>query len=251
MDDWAIYIDIEGFSALYPEGNEALWALRKLMLAIHRIGKRVYPESPDRLFAYQLGDGFLITSDVHEENLERAVSIAIVLMKFITCFNVFARAAIAEGGLAGIVGCYENEVINEALEGDNATVFMGSGIMTIFPVMGTALINAVGIDKTAPKGPILTLPKKFSTRLPNHIIFNIIENTQYIAIDWVHTESDLINKIKTMALLEFPRPENLEILLSKYLAKRDLPEGWAHSCHKYMGIKMPNKCVNGDHYFAP
>ena len=67
-----IYIDIVGFSALYPEGNDGLWALNKLMLAIHRIGKNVFPEPTDRLFAHQLGDGFLIVSDFHEESLDRA-----------------------------------------------------------------------------------------------------------------------------------------------------------------------------------
>ena len=73
MDNrWAIYIDIVGFSALYPEGNDALWALNKLMLAIHRIGKNVFIEPPDRLFAHQLGNGFLIVSDFHEESLDRA-----------------------------------------------------------------------------------------------------------------------------------------------------------------------------------
>ncbi len=97
MDErWAIYIDIEGFSALYPEGDGALWALNRLMFAIHRIGKNVFPESLDRLFAHQLGDGFLITSDFHEENLDRAASITILLMKYITEFGFFARATIAE-----------------------------------------------------------------------------------------------------------------------------------------------------------
>ena len=113
MDNrWAIHIDIEGFSALYPEGNDVMWGLNKLMVGIHRIGRNVFPEPPDRLFVNQLGDGFLIVSDFHEENLDRAASIAIVLMKFITSFSIFCRATIAEGGISGITGLYSNEVMN-------------------------------------------------------------------------------------------------------------------------------------------
>ena len=171
-NSWAIYIDIEGFSALYPEGNDALWALNKLMLAVHRIGKNVFPEPPERLFAHQLGDGFLIVSDFHEEDLNRAASIATLLMKFITSFGVFARGAIAEGELSGITGCYSNEVMNECDNGDWSTSRMGAGLMTIFPVMGTALINAVGIDKRSPKGPLLTLPKNYSDRISSSFIVN-------------------------------------------------------------------------------
>lgn len=237
MDNrWAIYIDIEGFSALYPEGNEALWALNKLMLAIHRIGESVYPEPPDRLFVHQLGDGFLIVSDYHEENLERAASIATLLMKFITSYGVFARGSIAEGGLSGITGCYSNEVMNECDKDDWSTSRMGAGLMTIFPVMGTALINAVGVDKRSPKGPLLTLPQNKMGRLSNSFIINNVPDAEIIAIDWVHTEFDLIAKIRDKALLKYPCPENLEILIKNYISKHKLPPEWKVSCKIYLGI---------------
>ena len=91
MDNrWVMYLD-KGFSVLYPRENKALWALNRLMLAICRIGKNVFPEPPDRLFVHRLGDGFLIVSDFHEENLDCGASICIVLMKFITSFGVFAQ----------------------------------------------------------------------------------------------------------------------------------------------------------------
>lgn len=237
MDNrWTIYIDIEGFSALYPEGNNALWALNKLMLAIHRIGKNVFPEPPDRLFVHQLGDGFLIVSDFHEKNLDRAASIATLLMKFITSFGVFARGTIAEGELSGITGCYSDEVMNECDKGDSFTSRMGAGLMTIFPVMGTALINAVGIDKISPNGPLLTLSQNYIGRISNSFIVNNVPDTEIIAIDWIHTESDLISNIRNKALLKYPSPENLEILLKDYISKQKLPPEWKRSCKTYLGI---------------
>lgn len=211
-------------------------ALNKLMLAIHRIGKNVYPEPPDRLFAHQLGDGFLIVSDFHEEDLNRAASIATLLMKFITSFGVFARGAIAEGGLSGITGCYTNEVMNECDNGGWSTSRMGAGLMTIFPVMGTALINAVGIDKRSPKGPLLTLPQNYTDRISGSFIINKVSETEIVSIDWVHTEFELISKIRDKALLKYPSPENLELLLKNYISKYKLPDEWTGSCKTYLGI---------------
>lgn len=232
---WAIYIDIEGFSALYPECNDALFALTKLMLAIHRIGKSVFPETPDRLFAYQLGDGFLIVSEFHEVNLDRAVSIAISLMKFITPFGVFSRATIAEGDLSGITGCYSDEVMNEC-DMDGSTSRMGWGLMTIFPVMGAALINAVGIDKRSPKGPLLCMAASYKERLSDCIIHFDIPGTELIAIDWVHTDFDELTNIMEKAILKYPNPEELEILVKIYLSKHKLPEEWVSSCSKYLCV---------------
>ncbi len=237
MDNrWAIYIDIEGFSALYPKGNYALLGLNKLMLAIHRIGKNVYPEPPDRLFVHQLGDGFLIVSDFHEECLDRAVLIAAVLMKFIASFGVFSRAAIAEGELSDIKGCYSSEVVGGCHKDNSPTSRMGAGLMTILPVMGTALINAVGIDKRSSKGPLLTIPSEYKSRLSLPFITNDIPNSPLSSIDWIHAELDSLSEITKKAFLKCPPPENLEKLVRNYINKYKLPSEWKESCSLYMGV---------------
>ncbi len=237
MDNrWAIYIDIEGFSALYPEGNDALWGLNKLMLAIHRIGKHVFPEPPNRLFVHQLGDGFLIVSDFHEESLDRAALIATVLMKFITSFGIFSRATIAEGGLSDIKGCYSNEVMDSCDNNDWSTSRMGAGLMTIFPVMGTALINAVGIDKRSPKGPLLTMPSCYKSRLSHPFVSIDIPDSELISIDWIHTDLVGLSEISKKALLKYPSPENLEKLVGNYINKHKLPPEWKESCVTFLGV---------------
>jgi len=235
MDDrWAIYIDIEGFSALYPDGNNALWALNRLMQAIHKIGKNVFPEPPDRLFAHQLGDGFLIVSEFHEDDLDRAVSIATLLMKFTSSFGVFARGTIAEGGLSGITGCYSEEVMDDCQDGNWSTSSMGAGLMTIFPVMGTALINAVGIDKRSPKGPLLTMPSKYKSRISESFLTKDVPGNEIISLDWVHTELEF--DIAAKALLEYPSPDNLEDFVRNYVNKHELPTEWKDSCSLYLGV---------------
>jgi hypothetical protein len=57
---WCIYIDMEGFSALYEKENQILLSLSQMMLAIYLIGTRAYPSEPNRLFVHQTGDGFIV-----------------------------------------------------------------------------------------------------------------------------------------------------------------------------------------------
>lgn len=80
---WAINIDLEGFGHLYDKEDLVLLSLCELMEGIYRIGVRYYPESPDRIFAHQLGDGFVIVSDFPEDTLDRPVAIALSLLRHV------------------------------------------------------------------------------------------------------------------------------------------------------------------------
>ena len=52
-----MFIDILGFSMLWESHQwKALYALRELMGAIHRIGIPVYPDHGERLFVHHMGD---------------------------------------------------------------------------------------------------------------------------------------------------------------------------------------------------
>ena len=70
---WAINIDLEGFGNLYDKEDLVLLSLCELMEGIFRIGTQYYPEPPDRIFAHQIGDGFIIVSDFPEDTLDRPV----------------------------------------------------------------------------------------------------------------------------------------------------------------------------------
>lgn len=61
MERWSINIDIEGFSSTYEKNDQALGSLRALMEGIFLIASKCFPDpSTNRIFAHQLGDGFII-----------------------------------------------------------------------------------------------------------------------------------------------------------------------------------------------
>lgn len=169
---WAIYIDIEGFGALYATNDRALLSLGDLTEGIYLIGSRCYFETPDRIFAHQTGDGFAVVSEFCTSSLATPVAIAIALMRHVATGGCFAKATIAEGGFADISGCYP-AVVRNARDA-NGRVSMGKGVMTLFPVMGTALINAVALAKVSPSGALLTLHEGAFDRLPSNCVVHKI-----------------------------------------------------------------------------
>lgn len=233
---WSIYIDIEGFSALWGKGDRVLWSLGELMRSIFQIGRECFPNSPERLFAHQLGDGFVVVSDFHEESLERCATIAIAIMRHMAVTGCFARGAISEGEFSDIQGCYPR-AIRDALEGDH-TVSLHMGLMTINPVMGTALIRAVGVDKRAPRGPLLTIESSRAERLGSRISRVPIEGGEIMSIDWIHGGSSLLSGIQKDGALNSPKSAEIESILIDYCRREAVPEDWRENVHMYLGIRM-------------
>jgi hypothetical protein len=60
---------------------------------------------------------------------------------------------------------------------------MGAGLMTIIPVMGTALINAVGLDKRSPSGSLLTIDAENKGRVSKCFERKEIES-RLVSINW-------------------------------------------------------------------
>ena len=234
LDRWAIYIDIQGFSTLWEYENDVLWSLGELMRGIFRLGRLCYPREPDRLFAYQFGDGFLVVSDFHERSLERCATVAVVLMRHVAASGRFARAAIVEGELSDIQGCYPREVLN-CLEGDH-TVSLRMGLMIINPVMGTALIRGVLAEKAAPRGPLLTIHSSKTARLGSAVRQIPIPSSKLTSIDWVHMQSDLLSEIQQKASLKSPSPSNLEMMLRNYCDQQAVPEEWRANVYELLGV---------------
>jgi hypothetical protein len=164
---WSIWIDVEGFSTLWSRGDKAVAGLRALMHGIYSLGTLLYRDGGDRLFAHQFGDGFIIVADFHEPQLDRCAAIAVALMRHISHAGCLARAAIAEGKFADISGLWPKVVQEAAIrDGSGDRVALGSGLMTLLPVMGTALIAANKLDARNPvKGSILTVATANSARI--------------------------------------------------------------------------------------
>lgn len=231
---WSIYIDIEGFSALWEHEDQVLWSLGELMRAIFRVARLCYPHEPERLFAHQFGDGFVIVSDFHEESLERCATIAVALMRHVAASGRLTRASIAEGELSDIQGCYPREVL-ECREADH-TVSLHMGIMTIVPVMGTALIRAVGIDKKAPKGPLLTVHSSMASRMGAAVPWEAIPGTDLVSIDWVHMQSELLSRLQQIGTLKAPPSDVLEKFLASYCNEHAVREEWRASVHRLLHV---------------
>ncbi len=219
---WGIYIDIEGFGFQYNHTMKALLPLNALMEGIYQIGRDKYNDDVSRLFAHQFGDGFVVVSCFEEKSLDRPVAIAISLMRHVLAAGGLAKASVSEGGFEDIKGCYPRNIIDNEKEG---SVAMGAGLMTIIPVMGTALINAVALDKRSPSGSLLTIDSVNAVRLSKCFAKREIENG-LVSINWLKGDQRLVSEISADAGLENPPEKERELLLRKYISNNKLKSSW-------------------------
>jgi hypothetical protein len=233
---WAINIDLEGFGHLYDKENLVLLSLGELMEGIFRIGAQYYPESPDRIFAHQIGDGFVIVSDFPEETFRRPVAIALSLLRHVAHSGRYAKATISDGEFADILSCYPSSVINAA--GPDKRVRLGRGIMTLFPVMGTALIRAISVAKKCPSGPLLALAIENRERIPDGLIVHEVSSRDIIVVDWIHSENDLARDIASKSQLNWPGTSIVSAQLKEYCETQQVKEEWKTSVRDFLGISI-------------
>jgi len=231
---WAINIDLEGFGHLYDKEDLVLLSLGELMEGIFRIGVQYYPESPDRIFAHQIGDGFIIVSDSPEETFERPVAIAISLLRHVAHSGRYAKATISDGQFADILSCYPSSVINAA--GADKRVRLGSGIMTLFPVMGTSLIRAISVAKKCPSGPLLAVAAEDRKRIPEGLVVHEVPTQGIVVVDWIHAENELAKKISSKSKLKWPDAATISDQLRDYCQKQSVKEEWKKSVHDFLGV---------------
>lgn len=233
---WAIHIDLEGFGHLYDKEDLVLLSLGELMEGIFRIGTQYYPESPDRIFAHQIGDGFVIVSDFPEETFRRPVAIASSLLRHVAHSGRYAKATISDGEFADIQSCYPSSVINAA--GPDKRVRLGHGIMTLFPVMGTALIRAISVAKKCPSGPLLAVDIENRQRIPDGLIVHEVTSHDIIVVDWIHSENELARDIAIKSNLNWTDTSIVSTQLREYCQTQQVKEEWKTSARNYLGISM-------------
>ena len=227
-DRWTIYIDIEGFSALYDRETIVLEALGDLMEGIYAIGTNVYPESPQRLFAHQTGDGFVIVSEFGASSLEVPTSIAIALLRHVAARGRFAKASVGEGHFSDVWGCYPKRI--RAARRHDDTLPLGGGLMTIFPVIGTALIDAFAVAKRSPSGSLLTVESRKRSRLPPECVIREIDGSNLVSVDWIHSTVPLVRRIQQRAGLRSPTAEQIVAAFRRYREQQPPPRWVASSC---------------------
>lgn len=231
---WSIYIDIEGFGSRYDQTMNALGSLNALMEGIYRIGSNKYSDDINRLFAHQFGDGFVIVSCFEEECLDRAIAISISLMRHVLASGGLAKASVSEGGFSDIKGCYPREVTDNERDG---CISVGAGLMTIIPVMGTALINAVSIDKRSPSGSLLTIDSSNKDRISAEFNMNKIENG-LLSVNWIKGEQTLVNEISADSGLSMQSEIDRIASLQKYISENELKPNWVRTTCYEQGISI-------------
>jgi hypothetical protein len=230
-DRWALLVDVEGFGAKWDDTMEAFRGLNALMQAIYWIGERAYREPPERLFAHQFGDGFLLVSDFHEDSLSRAALVGLALLRYVLSRGATAKAALAEGDLSDIVGCYPEEIRRQP---DRSHIVFGSGVMTVFPVMGTALINAVALAKRSPSGPLFTVDSTNRSRLPADIPIRTAENG-VLSLNWLSPEIPALDALQTAAgMARYSKWERLAQLRAYISKNNGLSERWRHNAEHHL-----------------
>ena len=186
---WCIYVDILGFIKLWESAQlKALRALRELMQSIYRIGTTVYADEGERLFVHHMGDGFAIVSDFGEATFERPLAIAAALMRHLAATGAFAAAAVSEGELSNITGCYPPEVMRDCEDGH--VVHLNAGLMTLSSVMGTAFIRAYRLNGDSPSGPFVIISEEHRGRVPDGFEYRSGRGkgkNDVLSIDWVRS----------------------------------------------------------------
>lgn len=234
---WGISIDIEGFSKNYEYNEErktfAILALSELMGAIVNIGRACYPGNPDnnfsdRLFVHQFGDGFIICSDFPEKDASRAISIATALMRHMIMKGFATKTAISSGDMSDIKGCYPKSV----RERQDGRVDLGMGVMTVIPLMGTALTKAHKLSSTH-KGAILIIDEDLvHLGLPKGIAIKSGKN----CIDWINSYLPEVDKITSKSGMMHSDPRTLTLKLEEYCRIEPTPpSAWVEATFVTIG----------------
>ncbi|HSC48218.1 MAG TPA: hypothetical protein VLG68_09035 [Gammaproteobacteria bacterium] len=231
MDEsWAAYIDEEGFASHWDETMEGFRGINAQMDAICRIGMKVYPNEVERLFCYQFGDAFLVTSDFHEPDLSRAVLIVIAILRNILSSDRLARATLVEGNIADIAGCYPKEIRDLS---DRTRVALGAGLLMTTPILGQGLLRAVGLSKRKPKGPLFLVDSALKDRLQDDINTNDLEDGT-VAVNWLLGEPKGLREIQEKAGLKRESQGARVARVAKYLTQRTLKNEWKQNVFSYL-----------------
>jgi len=196
-DRWGLYIDIEGFSHRYSRNpSDALFSLGCLAGDLFKIGK--YFTDPERLFIHQFGDGFLILSYFSKNSLNLPLSIAVSLMQSMLLRGRegggVCRAGISTGDFADITGCLPTEITRDK-SFRQRSVAIGDGLMTLIPVMGSALINPFKLQSKGPKGPLLFVDASLDRFLPSEGVSILRQSEEALQIDWVHCQLPMVEDL--------------------------------------------------------
>ena len=228
MNRWALYIDIEGTSRIYESHESCFYsAFDALLATICRIDREVFPETPCRLFPHQVGgDGVVIVSEFAEGKPETPISIGVVLMQVLLVNGLVGKAGISEGTFADIQSCLPSvrSISNFESHSDRR-----AAEFTIFPVMGTALINSHQLATCKPRGARMAVDPVTMQAIPDGVVISH-RDKNVLVVDWVHTQTNLVQEIVSKIDLQLPSPDALGFKLKSYVERtgEESDQEWKH-----------------------
>jgi len=235
---WAIYIDLEGSSRIYASDEAHFFkSADALMDGICRIGSLACPETPDRIFVHQTGgDGFVIVSELAQRTPDMPIAIAVVLMQMVLAAGSLAKAGISQGTFADVSGCFPT--LARYPEDGRGRRRLGRGLMTLFPVMGTALINSHRLATRRPRGARLAVDAAMMAQPQDGVVVSYTEN-DLIVVDWLHTRTGVMDEVIAKTSIHLPSTAELQERLVAYVAEtgESTDEDWRHN----------TLCLNGCH----
>lgn len=228
VNRWAIYIDMEGASKIYAANAMQFFrAVDSLFDAVCRIGSRVFPEEPDRLFVHQTGgDGLIIVSEHSRRSPELPIAIAIILMRTVLAAGGVAKAGISHGEFGDIQSCLPS-LTGYPLD-EYGRRRLGRGIFATLQVMGTALVNAHRFAVGKPRGARLVVDRTMVQQIPPGVSVSH-EEADGVVVDWVHSAMPTIDDVIEKAGLSIPTGPELRRRLLEYVASAETAdEEWRH-----------------------
>ena len=182
--------------------------MRELADGIYSIGSQAFPSIPERLFAYGLGDGFLVVPDYSPQTVEKPLAIAMLLMQQVLLNGGTAKAAISRGETADVSGWFSDPVRNQT---------MGRGLIMTYPIMGSALINPFNLGREH-SGSVLILDPSFVDEFPDGVE---LDRSNPPLVDWIHSDFPLlIDVARASGLFRLP-PDDLAQRLTNYIESQN------------------------------
>lgn len=210
---WSAWLDLQGFSAMYRiDAAAALMQLRSLVDAVYRVGTVLGREVGQRLFAHQFGDGVLVTSSCLGVDGLRPFEVVIAIQRHLIAQQVAIRSAITTGQMTDISGCYPKEI--PTCDRCNSTAPMGTGVITLSPVMGIGLVGANKLSGSCSGAVLLALPQLVDS---TGKLAGVVLNSQCTVIDWVHVEIPGAARIASESGLRVPTIGELERHVRDYV----------------------------------
>ena len=226
----AIFIDIEGFSSLYgTEASDSLWGLSDLMDGIITLGRVADQLGISRIFAHQFGDGFVVVEDSGSA-LGRIAAMAMALHQYVLIrAGHFCGSAVEMGGLSDVVGCYPKAVTDE--ESKNRVVRMGDGLMTITPVIGTALIKTYKLLGKH-RGGVVVVPAEYRGEIEEGTL--AVEADGVLFLNWMESTSSTLTKCRQALRIGSYGATELWPLFETAVARNRCPAPWRTRTERFL-----------------